>query len=391
MRVRTFEERDIKPLGKLLSLAFGGAPGESEEYYDPERNPRLDPDLVYVAELDGGVRATATVLPLEVFVDGGPAPMGGVAAVATHPAYRRRRLAGELMRAVLGGMRERGLHLSMLDPFEHSFYRAYGWELAGDAVLYTLEPGRLARSPEQKHLRAYRGGDLARMRELYERQGQRHQLCVRRGEGSWRKILSGEELEAAVYAPGGEVEGYIIYRHKRWPEGRRPARTLVAEELVWGTPRSLSALLSFLGSYDSKEFDIRHYTSPAERLHPHLESAHVKMELEPDNMLRLVSVEGALRLLERSAAEPLVLEVSDEVLAENAGEYTLGGGEAVRGAEVAERVALDVRRLAQLYAGYLSGEQLVRHGLVRGTERGLELLQELFPDADPWLFPLDHF
>jgi predicted acetyltransferase len=63
------------------------------------------------------IRATAAVFPLEVFVDGKPLPMGGITDVATHAAYRRRGYVGELMRATLDGMRERGVHLSMLYPF----------------------------------------------------------------------------------------------------------------------------------------------------------------------------------------------------------------------------------------------------------------------------------
>ncbi|MBA2443257.1 MAG: sterol carrier protein domain-containing protein [Rubrobacter sp.] len=63
-----------------------------------------------------------------------------------------------------------------------------------------------------------------------------------------------------------------------------------------------------------------------------------------------------------------------------------------RGAEAVERVSLDVRQLSQLYAGYLSAGQLARHGLIgSGSDRALELLQEVFPPGDPWVFPLDHF
>src|SRR3712207_8841229 len=43
-------------------------------------------------------------------------------------------------------------------------------------------------------------------------------------------------------------------------------------------------------------------------------------EIEPEFMLRLVSVEGALKFLDRAAEEPLVLEVSDDVIEESAGE-----------------------------------------------------------------------
>jgi hypothetical protein len=55
-------------------------------------------------------------------------------------------------------------------------------------------------------------------------------------------------------------------------------------------------------------------------------------------------------------------------------------------------VALDVRQLAQLYAGYLPARQLARHGLLgTSSPRAIDLLEELFPTGDPFLFAPDHF
>ncbi len=57
-----------------------------------------------------------------------------------------------------------------------------------------------------------------------------------------------------------------------------------------------------------------------------------------------------------------------------------------------ERARLDVRQLAQLYAGYLPARQLVCSGLIKpGSARALALLEQFFPLGDPWLFPPDHF
>lgn len=350
----------------------------------------MDPAQVYVAEEDGAPRATATVLPLEVFVDGSAVPMGGVAAVATHPAYRRRRLAGELMRVALRDMRERGVHLSMLDPFEHAFYRAHGYELAAESIRYTLKPSELPPSPEQRHLRAGREGDRPAFAALLEREARRHQLCVRRSEERWRQLAAREEGESAVYERDGEIEGYLLYRQAE--SGGEPPRTLRAPELLASTGRAREALLSFMVAYDPRDWRVDHAVPRGEPLHPFLESSHVEAKIEPGMMLRLVDVEGALSHLSRSVPEPLVLEVSDDAIQENAGLYTVGEGNVVRGAAAPERVRLDVRRLAQLYAGYLSAGQLHRRGLVEpGSGRALELLEAIFPAGDPWVFPLDHF
>jgi predicted acetyltransferase len=392
MKLRTYQDGDGEALARLMVAAFGDEVASAREYFDAEQNPRLDPEQIHVIEEDGEVRASATVLPMEVFVDGEPAAMGGVAAVMVHPAYRRRRYAGDLMRAALGDMRVRGVTLTMLAPFAHAFYRSFGYELATEAVEYTLKPTDLPTDPGQSNLRAYREEDLPRMRDLHEAESRGHQLCALRSEAYWRKTLGRKELEAAVYDTGGGVGGYLIYKMSSYREGREPERRLEVQELVTATPEARRGLISFLAALDPDAFDIRHWTPRNDTLHPYLQSSYVDAKVEPDQMLCLVDVEGALGRLNRKGGGPLVLDVADDGIPENAGEYTVGGGEVVREAEAQDRVALDVRQLAQLYAGYLPARQLVRHGLVETSSPGaLDLLEELFPVGDPWLFAPDHF
>jgi predicted acetyltransferase len=392
LEVRGYRAGDEASLARLASSAFGENAGYWEAYYKPGGNGRVNLELVRLLEEDGEARASATVLPLEVFVDGRPVPMGGIAAVATDPAYRRRGYAGELMRDVLRTMRERGMHLSMLHPFAQAFYRVYGWELATETIVYTLKPTDLPTSGEQRRVRAYREEDLPEVVRLLEGEAARLSCCVRRSEDRWQNLLGRKNWRVAVYEREGRPEGYILYRMSDWREDREPPRTLSVEELVWGTVGAREALISFLAAQDPLVFEIKHNTPRGEPLHPYLRSSYVKAEIEPEFMLRLVDVEGALAHLGRASGEPLVLEVSDDGVPENAGEYTLGGGEVVRGAEAAEKVSLDVRQLAQLYAGYLPARQLARHGLVEpGSARALELLQELFPTGEPWIYPPDHF
>ena len=391
MQVRRYREGDGEALARLMVTAFGGETAYAREYFDPKQNPRLDLEQVHVIEEDGEVRASVTTLPMEVLVDEKPVTMGGVAAVMVHPAYRRRRYAGDLMRVALGDMRDRGIHLSLLDPFAHPFYRAFGYELATEVVEYTLKPTDLPTDQGQSNLRAYREGDLPAMMALLEAASRGHQLCALRSEAFWRKTLGRGDHEAAVYDAGSGVGGYLIYKMTPYREDRKPRRRLEVEELVAGTPEARRALVSFLAALDPDAFDIRHWTPRNDTLHPYLKSSFVDAKVEPDQMLRLVDVEGSLGHLNRETG-PLVLEVADDVIPENAGPYTVGGGRVARGAEAEDRVALDVRQLAQLYAGYLPARQLARHGLLEpSSPSALDLLEEHFPVGDPWLFPPDHF
>lgn len=379
-----------------MALAFGSDIAPAERYLDPEKNCRVDLDQVFVIEEDGQVRASATVLPLEMFVDGEAVPMGGIAAVATHPVYRRRGYAGKLMRAVLEDMRGRGVHLSLLAPFAHAFYRVYGWELATEGIGYTLKPEELPTSGEQHFIRDYLEDDLPEMQRLLETAASRHPCSVRRSEGRWRQVLAGgddwsKNLHAAVYEKEDEIRGYLLYKQTE-REGQTPPRQLTVYEIIARTPEARAGLLSFAAAYDPLEYEVKYESPRGEPLHPYLKSSYVDARVHPDMMLRLVDVEGALGLLRRKISTPLVLEVSDDVIPENTGEYAIGSGEVVRGAEAEERVALDVRQLAQLFAGYLPARELARHGLIKpGSERALELLEDMFPAGDPWVFSLDRF
>src|SRR5918993_868122 len=199
MELRRYREGDVDALARLAVAAFDSSVSDWEEVFDPERNARLDLEQVHVIEEDGEARASATVLPLETFVEGVPRPMGGISAVMVHPAYRRRGYAGKLMRAVLRDMRERDVALSLLSPFAHAFYRVFGYELVTEDIEYRLKPADLPTSPEQSYLRAYRDEDLPSLVNLYETEAKRHTLSVLRSEGHWKKSLADKDNEVAVY------------------------------------------------------------------------------------------------------------------------------------------------------------------------------------------------
>lgn len=391
MELRRYREGDVDALARVAVAAFGSSVSDWEKYFDPDQNARLDLGQVHVVEEDGEIRASATVLPLESFVDGEPRPMGGISAVMVHPAYRRRGYAGKLMRTVLRDMRERDVALSLLSPFAHAFYRVFGYELASEAIEYRLKPTDLPTSTEQSHLRAYREEDLSSLIGLYEAEAERHALSVRRSEGHWKSTVSEKGRAVAAYERDGEIEGYVIYRLSGW-EDRDPRRTMYVDEFIGATLRAREAIFSFMAALDPMVYGIKLYTPRGEPLHPYLKSSYVKAKIEPDQMLRLVDVEDALRYLERAPEAPLVLNISDEVIPENTGEYTVGNGEVLRGAEADDRVSLDVRRLAQLYAGYLPVRDLARHGLLEASSpQALDHLESLFPVGDPWLAAPDHF
>ena len=261
-------------------------------------------------------------------------------------------------------------------PFAHAFYRIFGYELVTEDIKYRLKPADLPTSPEQSHLRAYQEEDLSSLMKLYEAEAKGHTLSVRRSEGHWKTTLSKKDADVAVYERDGDVEGYILYKISGWQD-RDPRRTLSVEEIVAATQRAREALYSFMAGLDPLVYGIKLFTPRGEPLHPYLRSSHVDAKIEPDQMLRLVDVEGALGTRAHARA-PLVLDLSDDVIPENSGEYTLAAGEVVRrrrGERLARRTPARpaLRRVP-------SASDLARHGLVRASSpEALDLLGALFP------------
>jgi predicted acetyltransferase len=226
---------------------------------------------------------------------------------------------------------------------------------------------------------------------LYEAEARRHDLSVLRSEGHWRSDEVWKDRDIAVYERDGAVEGYALYKISGWRE-QDPRRTLKVDELVAATLRAREALYSFMAGFDPLVYGIQHFTPRGEPLHPYLRSSYVKASIDPDQMLRLLDVETALGYLERVSEAPLVLDVKDDIIPENQGAYTIGYDKLLRGAEAEESVSLDVRQLAQLYAGYLPAKQLAEHGLIEpGSPEALELLEAFFPVGDPRVSGPDHF
>ena len=53
LALRGYREEDRRALARLAAGSLGGSVEGWEEHYDPEKNPRLDPEQVYVVEEAG--------------------------------------------------------------------------------------------------------------------------------------------------------------------------------------------------------------------------------------------------------------------------------------------------------------------------------------------------
>ncbi len=357
---------------------FGGWPADTEA---AERFARNLPFERMHAAFDGDdVVGGAGAFPFELTVPGGPVRCAGVTVVGVLPTHRRRGILSQLMRAQLEDIRGRGEPIAALWASEEAIYRRYGYGLASLDCEATLPRGHHALRVEADPAARIRLISLDEAKELlppvYDRIRRSTPGMLERTPTWWEtRILAdppdrreeGAALNVALLEVDGEPAGYALYRIvTKWDAGENIGWVSVLEAQA---ERAELELWRFLLGIDwVQSFRLRHLPVDHPLLHGLTYPRRLKLRVGDGLFVRLVDVGAALAAREW-AGEPVVFEVDDELLPENAGRWRVGPGVAERTGDTAD-LALDVRDLGSLYLGAFTASELVRAGVVRELVEG---------------------
>jgi predicted acetyltransferase len=180
----------------------------------------------------------------------------------------------------------------------------------------------------------------------------------------------GGEKNVLVVELDGDAAGYALYRiHTKFESGAAAGHVDVIEAVADG-PVATRELWRVLLDMDWKA-TLKAYLLPID--HPLLHQLRYprRMQLRVGDGLwvRLVDVGAALSARAYADEDPVVLEVEDPFLPENAGRWRIAGGAADRTDEAPD-LAMDVGELGAAYLGGFTFGELVRSGLVREAREG---------------------
>jgi predicted acetyltransferase len=352
-----------------------------------------------LAALDGpDMVGTAAALTFRMTVPGGTVAMAGVTAVSVLPSYRRRGILSSLMRRLLADARDRGEAVAALFASEAGIYGRYGFGIAtaeldltirrGEGVMLTDEgaPGRAPRLRMAEPQDAV--PELAKVFDviLPSRPG-----MLARDDRWWDYVLWDPEHRRSGSSPLRGViaedetgpRGYALFSGKPdWDDHGIPSGTLQVSELMATDPAAYSAIWNDLLTRDLVR-EVRARVRPADEplLYLLADRRRARPVLLDGLWVRLVSVEKALMQRSYACAVDVVIEVADDLFAENAGRWRLRApdpeGAAAAAPASCERtsapadLALPVRALG---AAYLGGTRL-------GALAGAGQVTELRPGA----------
>ena len=273
-----------------------------------------------LARIGGEVAGGYIMLPTGEFFGGRSVPAQAISAVVVDAAWRRRGVAGALMRDCVAQARDSGAAVAPLFAATVRLYRRWGWEVCTQTFRQRVQTralsgfrgeGTVRGNPDRTSVEALRRTQLLRWDGPLDRPD--WWLSVEWDPGN----PNGNKGEYGWYE-GDQLTGYIRYDSDRVPGSWIRVRV---EELVYATTDALRGLLGLLGGQESQSGEVVFHHSVLPDLSPlHLLLAEPHRDVEVDSfipwMQRIVHIERAMsaRGWAATAAGRVELEVTDPVL-----------------------------------------------------------------------------
>lgn len=391
--LRALTKADFEQSMKLSSFAFQ-IPLSAEQLED-RRAAFLTSNDYRVGIFDSEqLCAQATLLHLNVYVNGETLSMGGIAGVSTWPEHRRHGYVAHMLKELLVIMKENGQTISMLHPFSFSFYRKFGWETYIEYKKYELSSDHL--SSFRKKLSSKRLGPVKRLDDwqqlasIYDHYARRYNGMLERSANWWKERVSTRKpgMYVGAYNEQQELTGYIIYEVAN--------RVMTIHEFITLTAEAEQQLLLYIAQHDSMIESVT-WIAPADDCFAYgLDNPRIKQELIPYFMARIVDAERFIaqyRFMPSGQDEVYALRIEDEHAPWNNGYFELriasSGKATLTKSEHKEddspELTISIGSLTAWLFNYQKYNALQRFDQLTGDEQAMKRLQNRIEEHTTYL------
>jgi len=355
-----------------------------------------------IAAFDGSeIVGTFGDFSLKLTVPGGAQlATAGTTMVTVQATHTRRGILRAMMHKHLAMVAARGEPVAALWASEPAIYGRFGFGLATEYHKVSIDSRMIAaiKAASDVEVRTLLGSDLSTVvAPFWSKVAGQRSGFIDRSEARWDDIAADPEHRREGGTAGrqlvarrdGEVVGYAAYRQKsEWtpfgmPEGVVKLQTLVAEDIdahlaLWAQVLDID-LFPVVESWNSATDDPLTYSVSNSRA--------VHRAVGDGLFVRILDLETALTSRTYEADGEIVLAVEDDLgYAEGTYRLTIADGRAtVEPSSDSPDVTMDVRELGALYLGRVCSDLYASTGLIRGSDKAVRLVGQLFATARaPW-------
>jgi predicted acetyltransferase len=357
--VRAYQPSDREAYARVRSLVY-----RAGKAIEPTENLVRDDQQHFVIEVDGSIEGIATALKMSCSKGEHILNLAGVASVGVVPHQRRSGVGSQLMRGILPLMRNDGYAIASLYAFRETYYRRFGYEVAGSRILIKCPTHRLPNVTTTLETRLISVNEIHQLEPVLQNMGKRYAgYNVRRTPDQWWRTYGGD-TPMAIFAAGDPVESYAIIRLRDdfWGE-------VDVREIGWKSEEGYKALLTIFKQVSMNHNGIE-WTEPSDS--PFLynfQDQGIEQKIYRSIMYRVLDVQKCLECLPSSQG---VMGVEDPEIPENSGNWDLSTK--IRTEKPAE-ITLNIRQFTQAFLGQPSLASIAAY---LGHEVSPELLKS-FP------------
>lgn len=305
---------------------------------------------------DGKMMARILNHKFDSCLDGQLVKNGGIGGVSTLPEYRNTGAIREIFSKLIPEAYRNGEVISTLYPFNHAFYRKFGYETACWRNDYEFEPAVLKDYRFEGTAELWKPDDpVSEYTALYNRFAEGFNLAMRRDDKMMlEKHVKGEYYKDRKFCyllkEDGIPVAYLIFQDIR----HDPAAILSVEDLAWDGRKGMNALLGFLARFSADYGTIRLFLPACLELFSFIRCPRaydISQTVRQDYMIRAVNVQRILEIIKKPDDSRFVIRVEgDEYIAENNGTWEVSGNNAVP-TDKAPDLTVSVQAFGQMAAG----------------------------------------
>ena len=326
---------------------------------DPEKNREeslksRDEDWGAFSD-DGKIMARIINNHYESRLDGQRVRNGGIGAVSTLPEYRNTGAVKAIFEKLLPEARRNGEIISTLYPFNHAFYRKFGYETVRWRDHYEFVPAVLKGYRFSGTAELWKPGDpVNEYTALYNRFADGFNLAMYRDDEMMLKLIKGEYYKDRKFCyllrENGKAVAYLVFEDVR----NDPAAILAVKDLAWDGREGFLAILGFLGRFTADYGTVRMFLPSCLQLLSVIQTPmayDIRQTATQAYMIRAVNVQRLLEIIKKPDDSRFVIRVEgDAQIPENNGTWAVSGSSAELTDEAPD-LTVSVQALGQMAAG----------------------------------------
>jgi len=365
--IRRLEPEDLQQLYKMHTIVYN-----MRRDYSKEDNQNIDPldhPASWACGAFEGKKLLAGMLEIDFLMrfDGHSVKMSGIGGVGTLPEARKSGLVRKIFEKLLPESYEKGFVFSCLTPFNHDFYRKFGYEIAIPRNNISINTNDFSEiKSEGGFIQIFPGDDTSLLAQVHSEYIAGLNHGIHRDywpdNRAWKCFTREDPFTSGTFLylwkdENGKARSYIKYEDA-FEDGDHNMRV---KELAFTDKKGLYGALGIVAGlcaqFENFKWAMPCYIDPTDFTG---DAWNIEMQIDPKDMSRVVNVKKALELMRRPYCEgEYVIETEDENISANNGKYLVEfspGETKVSNTSKEADIQCDIRALTQLVTGYRSLE-----------------------------------